>query len=91
MTTVCTAFWMLFSTSLWLSHGVTLRLCASLVVCACGARRAVKILRFSDMIVVGELGGLSLSDSTRGKILFNRATLDDDRSWYAVQMMPSVR
>ena len=47
-----------------------------------GERRAV--IRFSDMIVVGELGGLSLSDSTRGKILFNRATLDDDLSWYAV-------
>ena len=38
-------------------------------------------LRFSDMIVVGELGGLSLSDNTRGKIMFNRATLDDDRSY----------
>ena len=36
-------------------------------------------LRFSEMIVVGELGGLSLSDNTRGKIMFNRATLDDDR------------
>ena len=45
------------------------------------ARRAVIILRFSDMIVVGGLGGLSLSDNTRGKIMFNRATLDDDRSY----------
>ena len=44
-----------------------------------------------DICDVAEKALLSLSESTRGNILFNRATLDDDRSWHAVQIMPSVR